>query len=158
MPVTSRARRTIILSLGLVAVFAGLVFFRLWWASLPPTRPKDMPPDSVWIEAPVAPFDFSPRGYWLGCWLDTLRNLNRCCVTDWRGHVEFQDEYKALSGSEPVPQTDLRLRLVDTAQLSTWSDSYQAMVPIALLTDGQILVPTKAYDELRRRFGLPSRK
>jgi hypothetical protein len=151
MTMTRGMRRLIRVGLS-VFVFALIaIFLRLWWASLPPSRPSNMPLGSVYIDAPAAPFEFSPRGWWLGCWRDTGKAAIHCAATDWRGHVEFEDDYRPLSGGI-VPSTNLILAPTDTGDLWMWSETLNAGVPIAHLTNGQVLVPAKAWDELRKKL------
>lgn len=147
-----RMRRFIISTLSVLVFALVVIFLRLWWASLPPSRPKNMPPGSIWIEAPAAPLDFSPRGYWLGCWTVAPQDANRCAVTDWRGQVKFEGAYKTLSGRSHVPSGKLRLEPVDTGELWIWSDTLHQLVPLARLENGQVLVPVHAWSELRKKL------
>jgi hypothetical protein len=146
----SRIKRGIIVVLGLLIALAGFAFARLWWASLPPSRPKNMPTGSIWIEAPAVPLEFSPRGWWMGCWVDARQNTNRCALSDWRGHVEFEDEYKPLTGQAPIPAAELDIWLMDSGRLWTWSEKMQKEIPV--LASGRILVPAEAWAELRSRL------
>ncbi len=136
--------------LGILLTTLGLVFGRLWWATLTPRRPANMPIGSVWVWAPPAPLDFSPRGYWLGCWLDGSQNVNRCRVTDRNGHVHFEDEYRSLIREMPIPSAELLIRTYkDTSELWAWSKTMHNDVAVVRLANGEILVPFKAYNDLR---------
>jgi hypothetical protein len=149
---TRGMRRLTIVALSVFVFALVTIFLRLWWASLPPSRPRNMPPGSIWIEAPPAPLDFSPRGHWLGCWTVVSQSANRCAVTNWRGNVEFEGDFKPISGASPIPAADLTLAPTDTGDLWMWSETLNAVVPIAHLTNGQVLVPAKAWDELRNKL------
>ncbi len=138
------------LVVAIVAVL-GAVVARLQWAASVPSRPKKLPPMAVWIPAPPAPLDFSPRGYWLACWLDGTRNVNRCELTDYKGNPSFEADYSPVTGPNPVPEDRLHLRPASSEEL--WAPAGQELVPIAHLQDGTVLVPTENLPQLRQRFG-----
>ena len=128
----------------------GAVAARLQWAASPPSRPKGLPATAIWILAPPAPLDFSPRGYWLACWLDGTRNVNRCKLTDYKGNPRFEADYLPVSGPNPVPEDRLHLRSVGSEEL--WAPTGQELVPVAHLQDGTVLVPAQDLSQLRQRY------
>lgn len=128
----------------------GAIVGRIQWANSVPARPGTMPATAIWIPAPPAPLDFSPRGYWLACWLDTARNVNQCELADYKGKVSFEDDYSPLTGSHPVPEVRLHLRSVSSEDL--WAPAGQELVPIAHLQDGTVLVPIREVSQLRGRY------
>ena len=138
----------------LVAIIAvpGAVIARLQWANSVPALPKSLPATAIWVPAPPAPLDFSPRGYWLACWLDATRNVNRCKVTDYKGrNPTFEADYSPLAGPSPVPETRLHLKpLESTTELFVTVG--EEMPPIAQLEDGTVLVPTKDVSQFRKRY------
>jgi hypothetical protein len=131
--------------IGIVVAFLAAsvaVVGRLHWAISVPSRPKNLPTTAIWVPAPPAPLDFSPRGYWLACWLDTIRNANRCKLTDYKGrNPTFEADYSPVSGPNPVPEDRLHLRASGTEDL--WVVAGQELIPVAHLEDGTVLVPTK---------------
>ena len=133
-----------------VAVF-GAGAARLRWAASTPSRPKELPATAVWIWAPPAPLDFSPRGYWLACWLDATRNVNRCKLTDYKGrNPTFEADYLPVAGPNPVPEDRLHLRAMKSEDL--WAVVGQEIVPVACLEDGTVLVPAEDVSQLRKRY------
>ena len=143
----------------IIAVLGAFVA-RIQWANSVPSRPKTLPATAIWIPAPPAPLDFSPRGYWLACWLSTTRNVDRCALTDYngkevtyfKGDPGFEPEdYSATTGPNPVPEARLHLQAVSsTVQL--WTKVDRDVFLIVHLQDGTVLVPTRDLSELRQRF------
>jgi hypothetical protein len=136
-----------------VAILAalGAVVGRIQWAASVPSRPKELPPTAIWIPAPPAPLDFSPRGYWLACWLDAARNVNRCKLTDYKGNPKFEADYSPTAGLDPVPEARLHLKSVSSTT-ELWVPVGQEMVPVARLEDGTVLVPAQDLPQLRERY------
>jgi hypothetical protein len=123
---------------------------RIQWANSVPSRPKSLPATAIWIPAPPAPLDFSPRGYWLACWLDTTRNVDRCKLADYKGSPSFEADYSPVTGPNPVAEDRLHLRSVNSEEL--WAPAGQEMVPIVHLQDGTVLVPAENLTQLRDRY------
>jgi hypothetical protein len=128
----------------------GAIVARIQWANSVPSRPKNLPATAIWVSAPPAPLDFSPRGYWLACWLDAARNVDRCELTDYKGHPDFEADYSPLAGPNPVPEARLHLRSMNSEGL--WAVASQELVPVARLQDGTVLVPTEDFARLRKNF------
>ena len=137
---------------GIIAAL-GAIAARLQWASSAPSRPKKLPATAIWVPAPPAPLDFSPRGYWLACWLDGNRNVNRCELTDYKGRLRLHSEadYSPLIGPNPVPEARLQLQPVSsTGELWTLVD--KDVFLIVHLQDGTVLVPTENLAQLRQSY------
>lgn len=134
--------------LGILACLAG----RLVWAAHTPSRPKDMPTASIWVPGPNAPLDLSPRGVWVGCWLDKAKNVNRCKVANFKGHVEFEEDFVPVNGGGPLPDAELNPKHIGTMELWTWVDEHKREVPIVRLKNGTILVPERDLAALRSRY------
>jgi hypothetical protein len=136
---------------AIVAVL-GAVAARLQWAASVPSRPKNLPATAIWVPVPLTPLQFSPDGYWLACWLDAARNVDRCELTDYKGrNPEFEADYSPVTGPNPVPEARLHLKpLESTFQL--FAPAGQDEVPIARLEDGTVLVPTRDVSQLRERY------
>ena len=139
------------IAIAVVAVL-GAMAARLQWAASTPSRPKKLPAAAVWIWAPSAPLDFSPRGYWLACWVDAARNVDRCKLTDYKGNNPiYEADYSPVTGPNPVPETRLHLK-----PLECTTDLFvvvgEDFFPIARLEDGTVLVPTQDLGQSRERY------
>jgi hypothetical protein len=126
------------------------VIARVQWAISVPARPKNFPAAAIWVPAPPAPLDFSPRGYWLACWLDAARNVDRCKLTDYKGNPKFEADYSPVTGPNPVLEDRLHLRAAGPEDL--WAVAGQELVPVAHLEDGTVLVPAQDLPQLRERY------
>ncbi len=72
-------------------------------------------------------------------------------VTNYKGERQFDADYSAVVGPNPVPKDQLHLLpLHSTTDL--WAVVGQELVPIARLEDGTVLVPTRNVTELRPRY------
>jgi len=135
-------------------VVAGVALLATCWGAVAaaPPRPKSMPPNAIWVPGPNAPLDRTPRGVWVGCWLDRVKNVNHCRVTDHGGRVEFDEDFVPVVGSGPVKEELLRLRSIGTMELWTWVEEDSRDVPVVRLVDGTILVPARDAEALRGRY------
>jgi len=147
-------RRYLYIGIGIVIVFVaalGGIVLRIQWANSIPSRPKTLPATAIWISAPPAPLDFSPRGYWLACWLDAARNVDRCELTDYKGHPGFEADYSPLAGPNPVPEIRLHLQTVSST-MGLWTKVDKDVFLIVHLQDGTVLVPTEYLAQLRKSY------
>jgi hypothetical protein len=145
LQVVAKTVQVIVFALALALVAIAL---RLWWANSTPSRPKALPVTAVWYPAPTV--DISPRGYWLACWVDRTRNVNRCKLTDYRGrNPKFEADYSPLYGSGPIPEERLYQKPV-SPNTNLWAVAGRDFVPIVRLKDGTILVPTRDLAEFRQ--------
>jgi hypothetical protein len=125
-----------ILILGIIGLVA-----RFWWATLTPKVPKYWPQGSVWVEAPPAPLDWSPRGYFAGCLFDSQRSVDRCKFANYRGKVWYEADYVNCENGRMGAEGTLAI----TAQADwTWLNSEQLEVPRVHLKNGAILIPVTA--------------
>lgn len=102
-------------------------------------RPKDMPANSIWIDAPPVPFGWY-RGWWLGCWVDTDQQTNRCRLYDGnlRPAVVYEGKYVPCDGKSPVPQAELKLKApADSTEMWLFPGI------VVFLEDGRLLVPAE---------------
>ena len=137
--------------LVIILAILGALVARVQWASSTPSRPKELPATAIWVPAPPAPLDFSPRGYWLACWLNATHNVNRCKLTDYKGNPTFETDYLPTAGPNPVQEARLHLKpLSSTTEL--WVPVGQKMVPVAPLEDRTVLVPAQDLPQLRERY------
>jgi len=79
--------------------------------------------------------------------------VNRCRVTNRNGQLHFEDEYRSLTSEMPIPSAELQIRAYkDTSELWAWSKTMDNDVAVVRLANGEILVPFKAYNDLRQRL------
>jgi hypothetical protein len=126
--------------------FGGLVMLvglSIAWKAFQARRPSDMPATSIWIDAPAVPFGFY-HGWWLGCWVDSDQQSNRCRLygPSLKQPVVYEGRYIPCEGETPVPSSELQLRAPSSM---IWTlDSKKEMAPPAWLQNGKILVPLGA--------------
>jgi hypothetical protein len=77
--------------------------------------------------------------------------MDRCELTDYKGHSNFEADYLPAAGPNPVPEARLHLKpLSSTTEL--WVPVGQETVPVAHLEDGTVLVPAQDLPQLRERY------
>lgn len=130
------------LILAVLALCITALIARFWWATLTPRVPEHWPSGSVWVEAPPAPFDWSPRGEFVGCWLDSQRNVDRCQFANYRGKISHVGDYTACNDQPPLSDSQLRIRVADYTK-GTFDESTANVVKLQL---GTILIPTSACE------------
>jgi hypothetical protein len=121
-------------------------------------RPIDMPAEStVWIKSPL-PFG----GWWLGCWVDSDQQSNRCRVFDRivNPSIVYEGRYVACEGDSPVPLRQLKIKSPRDSRDMWLRPDGVAVV----LQDGRLLVPAedradcaKIRAQLEDRHELPRR-
>lgn len=142
----------IVTVLGVVLGVIACLGVRLLWAAHTPPKPKDMPATSIWVPGPNAPLDPSPRGVWVGCWLDKTRNVDHCKVANYKGHAEFDEDFASVADGPVIPDSELQLKQVGTMELWTWVEGHKREVPVIRLQNGTVLVPTRDAAALRNRY------
>lgn len=120
----------------LVGIPLGLAAYRA-------RRPSDMPADAIWIDAPAVPFGFY-RGWWLGCWVDTDGQANRCRLGT-AGSIVYEGGYVPCEGKGPVPNTELKLKAPING-----SNMWSFPGVIVWLQDGRFLVPAQNVGECEK--------
>lgn len=101
--------RSLKFGVAFIGALALIFIARIWWASIPPKLPQNLPTNSIWLEAPTR-LNFSPSGFWVGCWLDGERHANRCSFADFKGKVLYESDYLSCDGRPPIPDNKLRLK------------------------------------------------
>lgn len=109
-------------------------------------RPKDMPPNSIWINAPAVPFGFY-RGWWEGCSLtpDQTANYCRLSARDLHPPTVYEGRFMPCNGASPAPLGELDLKPPQETG-GMW------IFPgfVAFLRDGRILVPLENLGDCRK--------
>jgi hypothetical protein len=106
--------------------------------------PKDMPKNSIWMDAPHVPFGFY-HGWWQGCWAEG-NSVTKCKL--WGGSevgTVYAGEYVACD-AHPVMETEL---VLEPRSEMSWipSAKMERLLPVAILQNGRKLVPKLAADE-----------
>jgi hypothetical protein len=131
----------------IVLCAAGGFAVKLWSTSTPP-RPATLPSTAVWLRARTPGIQFQRRGNWVVCWQDGA--VDRCRVTAEKGQVEYEGDFRPVSGEMALPQAALRPAASDVITPWMWSRAAGKLVPLVPLEDGETLVPVEGYPELRR--------
>lgn len=144
--------KKLLIFVALACVLAGVLDLELrMHRAAHPSLPEDMPPTSIWVPAPVIPWELSPRGWWLGCWIDRERGTAHCRTTDFIGGIKFEDDYLPANRNTPVNADMLRVVPFHGEMDWEWVQQEGDVVPIVHLQNGTILVPARDFEELRER-------
>jgi hypothetical protein len=143
-------------AVAVIALLAGIGVL-LWWGAQPPARPKYMPANSIWVDAPALPFSWH-HGWWLGCWIDSDGHSNRCRL--WGAGLEkpivFEGQYISCETHSPVAAEELRLKAPpDSMQMWVGVATKEISAPAAFLENDKHLVPVESphgCEELRNNL------
>jgi hypothetical protein len=151
------------LFLGICGVVVALPFFWLFggvaWLDtqvFPPRRPKNMPKNSVWIDAPGLPISWH-HGWWFGCGLSSSGVSNYCRLSGEDGEEIYAGEYLPCGGRSPVPESTIDL-VPSPSSVGMWiADKRLArLTPIGALRSGDILLPVATIDQCGKFKGSAS--
>jgi hypothetical protein len=135
--------------LGFIAFLIGLLVGRPVWQA---RRPSDMPPTSVWIDAPALPFSFY-HGWWFGCWIDSDGRSNRCRLSS-AGAQEptvYEGLYVSCDSKLPVQGDELQLSApADSMGMWVGYSEGNVFAPAAFLKNGKVLVPVEALRDCEK--------
>ena len=139
--------------LGLTAFVLALALFWLaggirWLDTkvFPPRRPKDMPQNAVWIDAPALPISWH-HGWWFGCDLAPSGTANYCRLEMANGEDVYAGEYLPCGSKLPVPVSTREL-VPPPHNVEVWiaDDRLKTLAPIGALQDGDLLLPVVVLD------------
>jgi len=139
--------------LGLTAFVLALALFWLaggirWLDTkvFPPRRPKDMPQNAVWIDAPALPISWH-HGWWFGCDLAPSGTANYCRLEMANGEDVYAGEYLPCGSKLPVPVSTREL-VPPPQNVEVWiaDDRLKTLAPIGALQDGDLLLPVVVLD------------
>jgi hypothetical protein len=141
------------LSLFLVAVIFGCLLFWFFggiaWLGtrvFPPKLPKDMPRNSVWIEAPALPISWH-HGWWFGCGISQSGQANYCRLVGADDQQVYGGDYLSCASQSVVAPANLVLIPPNqSAQMWLTDKRLPEMAPIAYLKNGDVLLPVAAID------------
>ncbi len=146
-----------VLVIVLVGIIAGIKLL-FWWGAQPSPRPKNMPLDSIWIDAPAVPFGWH-RGWWFGCWIDSDGHSNRCRFFDGETpQVVYEGLYVSCDSGSPVPANELKIKApVESMHMWVGLNQNGDIAPAAFLQNGEFLVPVRSphgCEELKKNLAL----
>jgi hypothetical protein len=135
---------------ALVALVVALPVF--WFAGgirwldtavFPPRRPKDMPQNAVWIDAPVLPISWH-HGWWFGCDTSLSGTANYCRLVMANGSEVYAGEYLPCQDRSPLLPSDIDL--VPPVEMWIADKRLKELAPIGALRKGDLLVPVAVLD------------
>jgi hypothetical protein len=141
------------LLLGICAVVLAFPFFWLlggvrWLETqaFPPRRPKSMPKNSVWIDAPGLPLSWH-HGWWFGCDVASSGLTNYCRLVGDDGQEVYGGDYLPCDTKSPIAGSSMEL-VPPPETLGMWiaDKRLSALAPIGALRSGDILLPVGAID------------
>src|SRR5215472_16680419 len=110
--------RSTFFSKVLFALIALVVAFPLFWFAggitwldtrvFPPRRPKDMPKNAVWINAPALPISWH-HGWWFGCEMASSQTSNYCRLVRNDGNEVYGGDYLPCRTSAAIPENEIHL-------------------------------------------------
>jgi hypothetical protein len=122
-----------------------------WWSNIPPTRPKGLAANSVWLWAPNVGLPAPKRGVWISCSLDGRGRTCHCKTTDKDGHTLYEGPFLSYK-RKPASEIDLAINIEETQQHRMDRGVFirGALVPLVYLKNGDILIPEAKYESVRR--------
>lgn len=141
----------------IAALFVALLIaLSLFWVSggvtwlqtkvLPPRRPKDMPLNSVWIDAPSLPISWH-RGWWFGCEVTQSGAANYCRFVDGDGEQVYAGEYLPCGTKTPLPVSTKELVPPPNNEAIWIADKrLNTLAPVGALRNGDLLLPVVVLD------------
>ena len=126
----------------IAAVFAFWIFGGVYFLNkvIPPRRPRFMPKDSVWIDAPPLPISWH-HGWWFGC------NMASSGTTDYCRLIRNADDGEVYGGEylpcrTPAALPEDKIRLVPPKDSSEmWLFHWRNEGVVGFLADGDLLLP-----------------
>jgi len=147
--------RIIVVAFAVILVAIITIVGRFWWATRTPSVPKGWPQGSVWIWAPPAPLDWSPRGAFVGCWLDQQSDVNRCQFTDYQGKIADVADFTTCDSRSPLSDWQLKIHPADYADHS--DGGYESLPWCCVyLENGTVLIPASVCKS-RSQLEVPRR-
>jgi hypothetical protein len=140
------------LLLGLVGFFLALPLFWLFgglgWLEqmFPPRRPKSMPRNAVWIDAPALPISWH-HGWWFGCDMSSSGTANYCRLVMASGEEVYAGEYLPCGGKSPLPVSAIELVPPgDSVEMWIVDKRLAKLAPVGALRNGNFLLPVVVLD------------
>lgn len=141
-----------VLLLSIAALVVGLPLFWVeggcYWLQtkvFPPRRPRFMPVNSVWIEAPSLPISWH-RGWWFGCGFSSSGTANYCRLVEAEGSLVYGSEYLPCSSRSPIDEKNIRL-VAPPHGASMWLFGEGNDGVVGFLANGDLLLPASAIEK-----------
>jgi len=139
--------------LGLAVIAAALPIF--WFAGgirwldtkvFPPRRPKDMPQNAVWIDAPALTISWH-HGWWFGCDVAHSGDANRCRLVMANDQEVYAGEYLPCQTKTPLPVSTNELTAPPHSGAIWIADRRLGkLAPVGVLRNGDLLLPVAVLD------------
>jgi hypothetical protein len=148
--------RLSLLSKLILALLALVVALPLFWfvggirwldtTVFPPQRPKDMPKNAAWIDAPALPISWH-HGWWFGCDTSSSGRANYCRLVMANGSEVYAGEYLPCKDRSPLAMSEIDL-VPPPNQVGMWiaDKRLKTLAPIGALRKGDLLVPVAVLD------------
>jgi hypothetical protein len=111
----------------------------------PPSRPRFMPVNSVWIDAPSLPISWH-RGWWFGCGLSSSRTANYCRMVEAVGPLVYGSEYLSCSSRSPIDEINIHL-VPPPRGVGMWLFGEGSNGVAGFLANGDVLLPVSAINK-----------
>lgn len=147
---------------SVVGFLAIVVIGAYWWASVPPKRPKSVPPTAAYYPGLALPFQAHKHGEWVNCWFDPKQGVDWCRVTFVDGRLLYEGVFFSYQRHVAVPQGEL---LIDPEVMSNAQEQVEVdassqessspglqVVPLVYLRNGEVLIPEKEYGVGKKRI------
>jgi hypothetical protein len=105
----------------------------------PPTRPRFMPFNSVWIDAPALPISWH-HGWWFGCGLSSSGAANYCRLVGADGQQVYGSEYLPCKSDSPISEESVQL-VAPKDSSGMWLFGEENEGVIGFLADGDVMLP-----------------
>ena len=137
--------------MGIAVLVVGIPVFWVeggcYWLQtkvFPPRRPRLMPLNSVWIEAPSLPLSWH-RGAWFGCGLSHSGTTNYCRLVGTDGQLVCDGEYLSCATHSPIAEKDIHL-VPPRDSGEVWVFTERSHCVVGLLADGEVQLPATDMD------------
>jgi hypothetical protein len=148
-------RRSLVskLVLGVAVLVASLPLFWLaggvsWLDTkvFPPRRPRDMPQNAVWIDAPALPVSWH-HGWWFGCELTPSGTANYCRLATANGEEVYAGEYLPCESKAPLTASTKELaHPPQNVEMWVADKRLTKLAPVGALKSGDLLLPVDVLD------------
>jgi hypothetical protein len=145
----SRKRRAFgTLALIVAAILLFCLGGGLYWLQkyvFPPRRPRFMPANSVWIDAPPLPISWH-HGWWFGCDISSSGLADYCRFVTADENEVYADEYLPCRSHVAIQEANAHLK-PPRDSFDLWLFEWQSDGVIGFLSDGDLLLPTSLQNQ-----------
>ncbi len=114
--------------------------------------PRDMPPQSKFLQSGFDVNTNEPVGNWVACTLHEADGSDWCRVTDQKGIVLYQGDFLPTASTSPVGNDQLTVAPADPRKLWVHGPVEGGPVPAIPLINGTVLVPASDRYALLQRW------